>query len=309
MNIKTAATVLLCLNAAADFQTSVTAAEPDDAENNFRIVSPDGHEYITLNDIKSYDRRTHTITLVGGLRERLLKQLRSQLVGGCPFQVMAGERLLYEGNFTTSLSSISLDTPVINLNPIVPDLTDEQIQVTLGYPTQEFFRNCDPRETAGLTAALSEKLTDSGPGLKLTAALSADRIRHTDDITVTLRIESTDGRKHTFSIGAIPSCFGIYVLGPWGPVPSHSVRNWMHGQMSGARQVVITPDKPFTIQFRLSEFFRISAADAVPHHRPTEITPGEYQLNIRFFAEELLIPEPVSCGPETFAVIKNDAGN
>lgn len=122
------------------------------APTKFSINDSDGTTVIDAADIRSYDWKTHTITLRKGLRDQLHTQFAGDLVGGHPFTLTNG-KASYGGHFTTSLSSMSLDSIVINLCPL-SDLKEDQIQITLGYPTSDVFTGDDLRKNQSVKDTL-----------------------------------------------------------------------------------------------------------------------------------------------------------
>jgi hypothetical protein len=104
------------------------------------------------------------MTLAPGQRIRLGERLCNdanlpggkRLVSGIPFVVAVGGKRIYGGNFTTSASSFSFDTPVIVIEPVAFNaaMIHDRIRIQLGYPTKEFFKGQDPRNDPRLRAAL-----------------------------------------------------------------------------------------------------------------------------------------------------------
>jgi len=120
-------------------QTTEVDAQVAKTKLKFSIQDANGVTLIHPSDIKTYEWGTHKIQLRKGLRDELLSKLRGSLIGGAPFSVVVNDRSVYKGNFTTSLSSISLNTYVINLFPLSRSpLKDDQIQISFGYPASTF---------------------------------------------------------------------------------------------------------------------------------------------------------------------------
>src|SRR5262245_61726926 len=113
------------------------------------IRSEDGTVLIPADQIRSYDRATHTLTLAPGARDELAKRLRKdqRLVSGIPFEVTVGGQLSYKGVFTTVNSSLVISKVVIVVDAQDVDATQgkDQLRVQLGYPGKEFFKGEDPR--------------------------------------------------------------------------------------------------------------------------------------------------------------------
>ena len=116
-----------------------------------KIRDVDGSELISQNDILAYDIDRHVMTLAPGVRDRISPS--QSLIGGSPFEVCVEGVTQYSGRFTTSLSSQSIDDVVIDL--MAPGLDDNQLQISLGYPTRECYTHKnDPRESETVIAAL-----------------------------------------------------------------------------------------------------------------------------------------------------------
>ncbi len=115
----------------------------------FDIRDPDGTVIIAADKIKCYDWSKHRLTLVPGVRSDLFNELSKTgaLVSGRRFAVCIHGKPIYEGNFTTSASSFSFNTPVIVVNPASykDGLKTNELVIQLGYPNSEFFRGDDPR--------------------------------------------------------------------------------------------------------------------------------------------------------------------
>ena len=136
------------------------------------------------------------------------------------------------------------------------------------------------------------------------ASLSSAELASAQDITVTVTLSASDVQKREFDFGSFPQCFGVYILGPWGPIQPDvkKVRpeNWMHQEHSPAKRIVVTKDRPFKTFFKLSDYFPITHSSI--------FRPGEYQMNIKFFDVGLGMPRPIDSGPVTF-IIKEGPSN
>jgi len=111
----------------------------------------DGTEVIARTDILAYDIDRHIMTLAPGVRDKISPS--QSLVGGSPFAICVEGVPQYSGKFTTSLSSRSIDDVVIDL--LAPGLDNNQLQISLGYPTRECYTaKNDPRESEAVIAAL-----------------------------------------------------------------------------------------------------------------------------------------------------------
>ena len=110
------------------------------AVEGFALLDKQGKAILTDADIVAYDWDTHTIALRPGLREQLL----SELSGQWSFTAVTDGVVWYDGNFKSSMSSISANSIVINLYKSEV-LANEEVQVTLGYPSSDWFNGVDKR--------------------------------------------------------------------------------------------------------------------------------------------------------------------
>jgi hypothetical protein len=115
------------------------------------------------------------------------------------------------------------------------------------------------------------------------------------DVVVAVRVSCREG-SHELLLGSDPQVFGIYVLGPWGPVQPDLTKvrpeNWMHQQHNAARRITITADRPFETKLRLADYFSVKDA--------TAFRPGPYQLNVKFYDIGLNMPFPADSGAVRF---------
>jgi hypothetical protein len=121
------------------------------------IRGEEGEVIIAADQIKSYDWATHTLTLAPGVHEQLEKSFRdSRIVSGRRFALTVAGASLYEGVFTSVLSSRSFDVPVILIDGarLRADLGPGQLPIQLGYPAAQFFKGKDPRSNPLLRVAL-----------------------------------------------------------------------------------------------------------------------------------------------------------
>jgi hypothetical protein len=122
------------------------------ARPSFRLISPTGKVIISEADLQQYQWATHTMVL----KEGTVKRLCSELPSTAPFFVQANGATCYEGQFVSQIISASFSCPVIKM----PGLWREREQlpdtlsITLGYPTQEWFRGTDPRGDPRILEAL-----------------------------------------------------------------------------------------------------------------------------------------------------------
>lgn len=119
------------------------------------LTSPDGREvYLSADDFTAYDWGRHRFHLRPGVKHQLARRLLGDLVTGRAFVVVVGGERLYEGVFTSSLSSNTQAGVVIDLAPVDDDPSLMDLQ--LGYPSAAFYRGSDPRDDSRLRAALEE---------------------------------------------------------------------------------------------------------------------------------------------------------
>ena len=115
----------------------------------FDIRDPHGNVIIAADKIKCYNWSKHMLTLVPDFRSDLFNELSKTegLVSGRRFAACIDGKPIYEGNFTTSASSFSFNTPVIVVNPASckDGLKANELVIQLGYPNNEFFKSDDPR--------------------------------------------------------------------------------------------------------------------------------------------------------------------
>ena len=125
---------------------------------------------ISMNDIISYNTKTHEITLSANAFDRI-----SGLevpVRGKSFMVCVDRKPIYWGAFWTPISSISSEgiaiwKPLSSQEPKV-------IKIEPGYPSSSFYRGEDPRNNAEVLEALEQagKLTD------MPSATTVDKLPH-----------------------------------------------------------------------------------------------------------------------------------
>jgi len=120
---------------------------------------------IAINDIITYNAKTHEITLTAKAFDRI-----SSLevpVRGKSFMVCVDRGLIYWGAFWTPISSIAFDGVTIwkPLSSQAPKV----IKLELGYPSSSFYGGEDPRNNAEVMKSLEK----AG---KLTAATTTDKL-------------------------------------------------------------------------------------------------------------------------------------
>lgn len=113
---------------------------------------------ISINDIVSYNVKTHEITLTANTFDRI-----SSLevpVRGRSFVVCVDRNPIYWGAFWTPISSMSFDGVTI-MKPLGSQ-DSKIIKLEAGYPSSSFYRGEDPRNNAEVMGLLEQagKLTN-----------------------------------------------------------------------------------------------------------------------------------------------------
>ena len=142
----------------------------------------------------------------------------------------------------------------------------------------------------------AEGTSAEGPRLKLEVVAPAECIVVGGDVRLEVTLSTEDDQSYDFLLGSFPQAFGIYVLGPWGPVPPapSKVRpeNWMHQRHSAAARITVAKGKPYHTTVKLSDYFKVRDAG--------EFKPGGYQVNVKFYDTGLKMPSPIDSGPVRF---------
>ena len=107
---------------------------------------------ITSDDIVSYERNIHKLTLTDAGYQKLL--LQKTPVQGIPLIAAVGKQPVYALALWTPLSSLSYEGVII-LQPFDPD--DKSIYIMTGYPTDSFFKGTDPRSEQRIFDALNKE--------------------------------------------------------------------------------------------------------------------------------------------------------
>jgi hypothetical protein len=94
---------------------------------------------LSIHDIIAYTWETHTIELTASGYERVVEL--EVPIDGTIFVVCLGREPIYTGAFWPMYSSLSFNGVAIKL----PLTDDHTMQLTLGYPSQSFFKGEDPR--------------------------------------------------------------------------------------------------------------------------------------------------------------------
>lgn len=145
--------------------------------------------------------------------------------------------------------------------------------------------------------------------LSVQISLSTNEAEQGGDVTVTVTVSTTNAQSRQFRIGSFAESFGVYILGPWGPVEPDlkKVRpeNWMHGEHSASTLVTFEKGKPFTTTFILSDYFRTGEPTKQVPGVIDGLLPGEHQMNIKFLVYDLGMTQPIDSGPVLFMVKKD----
>ena len=109
---------------------------------------------ISTDDIENYLWDSHAINLTAEAYKRVQAIFSVGMpMSGLPFVIIAHNERIYAGAFWSLASSLSFDGIVI-LQPFDP--TNQPLQISLGYPTEEAFTGEDPRDDPQLKNALEE---------------------------------------------------------------------------------------------------------------------------------------------------------
>ena len=107
---------------------------------------------IAVNDVVTYEARTHEITLTTDAYERISRL--EVPVGGKSFLVCVDRKPVYWGAFWTPLSSVSFDGVTILQPPGSQDA--KVVKLELGYPSPSFYGGQDPRPNAEVLKSLEQ---------------------------------------------------------------------------------------------------------------------------------------------------------
>jgi hypothetical protein len=125
-----------------DFGIYLTADNilPNDLKNmDLPRVRLQKEPIIGINDIRTYERESHGIYLTESGVQKL--DTFKAAVRGISFVVCVGNKPIYSGAFWTGISSISFDGVIIELT----FLHGNSVLISLGYPTEDFYKGKDPR--------------------------------------------------------------------------------------------------------------------------------------------------------------------
>jgi hypothetical protein len=108
----------------------------------------------SAKDIINYDAQTHVITLESTVAARL-SEVEVPTIGRS-FMVCIDKSPVYWGAFWAMYSSQSFDGVTVFLTPPVSESDLISIQITLGYPTDEYFNREDPRNNSKIMENLEK---------------------------------------------------------------------------------------------------------------------------------------------------------
>jgi len=122
---------------------------------NLQEIKLQDKPILSIDDIISYDKDTHKITLTSSAYNRFM-----DLDAGTPFIVCVGDERIYMGAiwsdlYSTSFGGIVISKPVKRENSV--------IDIVLGYPSQHFFKGTDFRSDPRIFYSLEQagKLKDN----------------------------------------------------------------------------------------------------------------------------------------------------
>jgi len=150
-----------------------------------------------------------------------------------------------------------------------------------------------------MSGVATSRGTAPEPRLKLEVIGPAKAIAVGEEIVLQVTISTDDEQNYEFQLGAFPQVFGIYLLGPWGPIQPNLAKvrseNWMNQQHSSAEQISIAKGKPYRTAVKLSDYFRTEEAE--------QFKPGVYQVNVKFYAIPLKMVAPIDSGAVRFELL------
>lgn len=109
----------------------------------FGIYLSESNELVVSDeDVVWYNKTSHEIRLTAGGVEKI-RALRVP-VAGIPFVIKIDGKEIYAGSFWTSVSSLNYSGIVVD----VLKIRDDTIKIEKGYPSPEFFKGVDPRNSS-----------------------------------------------------------------------------------------------------------------------------------------------------------------
>jgi len=139
----------------------------DYSQINLDTIDLSSTPFLTMNDIESYDTINHIINLKKS-RDNL--DFPSSGVYGQMFVVLVDKKPIYCGFFWSIISSVPCNWIFIEEPSELNGLTENQIQISAGYPNFSHFHGIDPRNNSKIISVFSNlgmltgdsKLTGNG---------------------------------------------------------------------------------------------------------------------------------------------------
>lgn len=133
------------------------------------------------------------------------------------------------------------------------------------------------------------------PVLRLELRLPTSPFPASRAITCHAVVHTENEQPLKFQVGSFPQVFGLYLLGPRGPVAPDPAKvrpeNWMHGERSATTEITMKQGSPYDAEFNLLDYFRAQ-----------DLPPGNYQLNVKFQETSLGMTEPLDAPAQTFRI-------
>jgi hypothetical protein len=108
---------------------------------------------ITMDDVLSYNAKTHVILLTA----QTFKRFNRKLLWNAPFVVCIGNERVYSGIFISVICQSIFSGVVIEGWELASEPTKpETIEIQLGYPSEKFFKGKDPRSDPRIIKALEK---------------------------------------------------------------------------------------------------------------------------------------------------------
>jgi hypothetical protein len=141
-------------------------------------------------------------------------------------------------------------------------------------------------------------LPGSEPELRLEVKPSMGSGADADEVYLHVTLATTGKGRYEFRLGSFAQDFGIYILGPWGPVSPDPARiraeQWLHQEHSKATLIQVSAARPYTVSVKLSNYFDLA--------NPKQFKPGVYQVNVKFFEGRLGMRAPIDSGTVQFRI-------
>jgi hypothetical protein len=142
-------------------------------------------------------------------------------------------------------------------------------------------------------AVLSAHSGPAEPQFRLEARGPAQPLVPGEDITVQLVLSTAGPKSYGFLLGSIPQVFGIYIVGPKGPIQPDPTKvlpeNWMHQQHSAATPIQVAKGLPYRVTISLADYFATKD--------PKQFGPGLYQVKLKFLETGLGMKTPLESRP------------